>query len=318
MTRISNFYPWPKSLKFLLAMALSTLFILACTVGRLPARLFPPTSTPIPTPSGIQFETTVVYLVGEPETTLTPAEPVSTLEVAPSPTLALPPTDTPAFTPTATPKPTNTPMLPTDTPEPDPTITSTTPLTQTTVISGDVATGSIGLIDPQDGLSLPANVGGLEFKWQWSEGAGCRLPEGYGFEVRIWPAAPCCGPLGVMDAVTSQGDIGCDPETGVRRYQVVDLKGTPGVKATGVGKFLWDVVYVQLDPYTPLVASPPRMFEITLNYSGPIDPFGEDLSCGDFPSWTEAQAVFMAAGGPSQDPHGLDPDTNGIACEELR
>ena len=52
-------------------------------------------------------------------------------------------------------------------------------------------------------------------------------------------------------------------------------------------------------------------------YAGPHDPFGEDRDCKDFSSWDEAQAFFLAAGGPGQDPHRLDADQDGIACEAL-
>lgn len=48
------------------------------------------------------------------------------------------------------------------------------------------------------------------------------------------------------------------------------------------------------------------------------DPFGPDRDCSDFASWEEAQAFFLAAGGPERDPHRLDSDGDGIACESLR
>lgn len=41
-----------------------------------------------------------------------------------------------------------------------------------------------------------------------------------------------------------------------------------------------------------------------------------DMNCSDFSSWSEAQAFFESAG--SGDPHGLDRDDDGIACEGLR
>lgn len=47
------------------------------------------------------------------------------------------------------------------------------------------------------------------------------------------------------------------------------------------------------------------------------DPFGPDRDCGDFDTWQEAQAFFEAAGGPESDPHRLDSDGDGIACESL-
>jgi len=43
-----------------------------------------------------------------------------------------------------------------------------------------------------------------------------------------------------------------------------------------------------------------------------------DWDCGDFETWSEAQAFFEAAGGPGQDPHRLDTDGNGVACEGMK
>jgi micrococcal nuclease len=47
------------------------------------------------------------------------------------------------------------------------------------------------------------------------------------------------------------------------------------------------------------------------------DPRGPDRDCGDFATQAEAQAFFLAAGGPGQDPHRLDNDKDGVACETL-
>ncbi|MBZ5738731.1 excalibur calcium-binding domain-containing protein [Nocardioides mangrovi] len=40
-----------------------------------------------------------------------------------------------------------------------------------------------------------------------------------------------------------------------------------------------------------------------------------DRDCGDFPSQRAAQIFFLNHGGPQSDPHGLDSDGDGIACE---
>lgn len=47
------------------------------------------------------------------------------------------------------------------------------------------------------------------------------------------------------------------------------------------------------------------------------DPNGPDRDCGDFATHAEAQRFFIAAGGPNSDPHRLDNDNDGIACESL-
>ena len=47
----------------------------------------------------------------------------------------------------------------------------------------------------------------------------------------------------------------------------------------------------------------------------PYDPSGPDKNCGDFSSQNEAQAFFEAAG--AGDPHRLDANGDGVACESL-
>ena len=49
----------------------------------------------------------------------------------------------------------------------------------------------------------------------------------------------------------------------------------------------------------------------------PYDPDGPDRSCADFASWWEAQNFYYAAGGPSSDPHRLDGNGDGVACQSL-
>ncbi|QQG43377.1 MAG: thermonuclease family protein [Candidatus Daviesbacteria bacterium] len=44
---------------------------------------------------------------------------------------------------------------------------------------------------------------------------------------------------------------------------------------------------------------------------------GEDKDCGDFATQSEAQAFFISQGGPGKDPHRLDRDNDGVACETL-
>ncbi len=50
----------------------------------------------------------------------------------------------------------------------------------------------------------------------------------------------------------------------------------------------------------------------------PIAAFGQsgDRDCSDFRSWAEAQRFYESQG--SGDPHRLDADNDGIACESLR
>jgi endonuclease YncB( thermonuclease family) len=47
------------------------------------------------------------------------------------------------------------------------------------------------------------------------------------------------------------------------------------------------------------------------------DPYGPDRDCADFATQAQAQEFFIAAGGPDRDPHRLDGDNDGVACENL-
>ena len=49
----------------------------------------------------------------------------------------------------------------------------------------------------------------------------------------------------------------------------------------------------------------------------PSSASAQDFTCEDFPDQETAQAFFEANGGPQQDPNGLDPDGDGVACETL-
>lgn len=42
---------------------------------------------------------------------------------------------------------------------------------------------------------------------------------------------------------------------------------------------------------------------------------GSGVDCSDFQSAAAAQRYFLASGGPLNDPHNLDGDRDGIACE---
>jgi hypothetical protein len=50
----------------------------------------------------------------------------------------------------------------------------------------------------------------------------------------------------------------------------------------------------------------------------PAASTGADKDCSDFRSWKAAQRFYKNHGGPRYDPHRLDGDRDGIACEALR
>lgn len=80
-------------------------------------------------------------------------------------------------------------------------------------------------------------------------------------------------------------------------------------------------------PYTPTTVeavpnTPTPLPEPTLALPTPptglrYDPHGPDRDCPDFETQEEAQEFYIAAGGPQSDPHRLDGDNDGIACENL-
>jgi len=43
-----------------------------------------------------------------------------------------------------------------------------------------------------------------------------------------------------------------------------------------------------------------------------------DKDCADFSTWRQAQNFYKKHGGPRYDPHRLDADRDGIACEDLQ
>jgi endonuclease YncB( thermonuclease family) len=52
-----------------------------------------------------------------------------------------------------------------------------------------------------------------------------------------------------------------------------------------------------------------------VSFSAPAGATFADRDCGDFPSQAAAQNFFLANGGPANDPHRLDDEGDGIACE---
>ena len=55
---------------------------------------------------------------------------------------------------------------------------------------------------------------------------------------------------------------------------------------------------------------------LTLAFAAPSSAF-TDRDCGDFGSQAAAQKFFIDAGGPRNDPHRLDADGDGKACDSL-
>jgi Excalibur calcium-binding domain len=66
-----------------------------------------------------------------------------------------------------------------------------------------------------------------------------------------------------------------------------------------------------LRPLAVLVAAVALAFAAT-----PVS--AADKDCSDFSTWRQAQNFYKKHGGPKYDPHRLDGDDDGIACESLR
>lgn len=50
----------------------------------------------------------------------------------------------------------------------------------------------------------------------------------------------------------------------------------------------------------------------------PTSASAADRDCSDFSTWKAAQRFYKNHGGPQRDPHRLDADRDGVACESLR
>lgn len=93
------------------------------------------------------------------------------------------------------------------------------------------------------------------------------------------------------------------------RYANLYRDAVAAARAGGHGK--WEAA-----PPPPTAAAVP----IRQSSAAPslrYEPRGPDRNCGDFRTHAEAQAFFIAAGGPQRDPHRLDGNNDGRACESL-
>ncbi|HEU4326736.1 MAG TPA: MBL fold metallo-hydrolase [Roseiflexaceae bacterium] len=77
------------------------------------------------------------------------------------------------------------------------------------------------------------------------------------------------------------------------------------------------VVPAPAAPAAPTATPAPSPAEDAPAAQPGYDPRGPDRDCGHFATHAEAQAFFAAAGGPASDPHRLDGDNDGVACESL-
>lgn len=89
-----------------------------------------------------------------------------------------------------------------------------------------------------------------------------------------------------------------------------DRSGTVVVSATADGRYT-----VNAQPSSAPAVVPTEFPKTEPAQALPFDPSSEDKDCGDFSSQAEAQAFYEAAG--PGDPHRLDSEGDGVACESL-
>ncbi len=142
-------------------------------------------------------------------------------------------TDVPTQTPTATPEATITPVS-----EPTNNNVEATSTPEATA-TPDLPTGEFVLLTP---ISLDEpTFGETVFEWQW----GDTLPEGYGFEIRVWLDGEF--PQGVHNAVADNLN-GTIARLEDNRYRLTtDIAEAPSVRSRR-GEYNWTVVLVQVSP----------------------------------------------------------------------
>lgn len=101
--------------------------------------------------------------------------------------------------------------------------------------------------------------------------------------------------------------------------QVVMTRDTFVMEVEAVGDWSISISAVPIESSVePIPIEVPTVsLSNTSGYTGSYDPHGLDRNCSDFAIHVEAQAFYVAAGGPGMDRHDLDRDKDGIACESL-
>ncbi len=99
------------------------------------------------------------------------------------------------------------------------------------------------------------------------------------------------------------------------KYQIEYKQAEKEAKEAQKG--LWAAGVCDLPVNTPTVVPVASSVPKSVSVSGNYDCSGNIYNCTDFSTHTEAQAVYEACGGVSNDIHRLDSDKDGLACESL-
>ena len=274
-----------------------------------------PIPAPAPVPSPVPTPSPTPTLAPSPTPTPTPAPAPTPSPIAtpsPTPTPILPPIPTP--TPTTSPSPT---FTPTPTPTPAPTPAPTVPPL--------AVPGFSGL--PFDPYGPDRSCADFVSWWDaqnfyYAAGGPASDPHrldgnGNGVVCESLPGMPENGP-GAPDIALLQDafvDRNCGDFATWREAQDFFLsEGGPGSDPHGLDRD-GDGVVCQSLPGAPQDDPGPAKPSPT-PAPVPEDTF-IDRNCGDFAAWQEAQDFFLSEGGPGDDPHGLDRDGDGVACQSL-
>jgi Excalibur calcium-binding domain len=104
------------------------------------------------------------------------------------------------------------------------------------------------------------------------------------------------------------------PNTGDQLMSVTTGSDGTGESEVFTGGYAANVYADGYKEKTLNIEVPEDPTEVAIELEPPREPPFEDLNCDDFDTWEEAQAILDEN---PDDPHGLDHDNDGIACESL-
>ena len=137
-------------------------------------------------------------------------------------------------------------------------------------------------------------------------------------------------PPGPSEVAFNQADCGpaAEPASGAPVFPLPTQAPIPSVRNTPTPQPGLTPMGPETNPegsHSALVATadslpvaPPKSTPVSPAFVNlPFDPGGPDRNCEDFSLWWDAQNFFLASGGPVLDPHRLDQNGDGTACESL-
>ncbi len=126
------------------------------------------------------------------------------------------------------------------------------------------------------------------------------------------PAAPHWPGVGARQNVNSRTRSIPNPRTSAVLYSFREQAGWARPTVAPLYKRLLILLFSAVLTFGGAVALDPGP---TAQSAHSAQQRGGDRDCGDFNTQAAAQNVFLDHGGPDSDPHALDADGDGIACE---